>query len=709
MKTTQTHAPAIVSDGEEDTIKLDMTAKLFDMVYVDLYAHKLEAAIREIVCNAVDSHIEAGVDKPVTVIVPTSLDRTFKVVDYGLGMSPRVIVVYKTVSQTTKSLSNEVTGALGVGSKAPYAYTDSYTLTNGYNGTTTVYSIYRDMGMPKTKVLATYPSDYQGVTVSYEVAKDDLSKFRTICNNVLKEFTYPLDVQGMNLEKDVIEHTFPLGVFHEGKECVLEVTNSDSGRFGSASLVMGNIRYPTGRGRFDGQNSANFKVHVPIGSVNFMNSRETLDTVGSKRTRDFLEKIDAAVKKQADFYIAEQVKEAKNDLHRGILYRNLNTFFAVGNKRYDDTQCTYVTLPADQLGNMSVVFTTNAAVFDAYKDEYELDKATGDSVLKSVVDSDYFRLRLGVSTNRNHRYTVIVQDDKTAKTHAVKHFRNIHGVTKSNRYNHTLIWVSNKIPQEHLDTLKSHMEPVCTFLKTSEMGVVVPERKKAGKRGSRGSMAWFTTDPKGTLEELYDPDEIGKDEKFVIGLRNKPESVDNFLKDNEYTVLYTTEHKLDKVKETFPMMLDRQEALDLLVKDTGLTVEECVEWSKSRCVQFNKLPDWYLSLYRDHGATEDIDIFKRFGTHEFKNHSIMAWIESDSWGSGEFILCGETIASIRNKMGKAAPVSLVDQFKMYIQNTAPLLRHLSNWVTLSSKEQRDVLNVLRYSAVQLENNEEETE
>ena len=138
------------------------SAKAFGILPSGLYANKIRAIIRELGCNAVDSHVAAGVpDTPFDVHLPTNLAPHFAIRDYGTGLShDQVLNIYTTYFESTKTHSNDFIGALGLGSKSPFSYTDNFTVTAIQDGKKGIYSAYiNDQGVPSVALMHTEDTD----------------------------------------------------------------------------------------------------------------------------------------------------------------------------------------------------------------------------------------------------------------------------------------------------------------------------------------------------------------------------------------------------------------------------------------------------------------------------------------------------------------------------------------------------------------------
>ena len=169
--------------GETKTFTLKANAKAFRLLIDGLYSDKIKAPIRELATNAYDAHLEAGVpETPFEIHLPSLLDLTFQVRDFGLSMShDQVMNLYTTMFGSTKDQSNEQVGGFGIGSKSPFAYTDTFSVTC-YSGTERrdYFAHLGTDGVPALTHLETSPcSEPRGTRVSMPVNQHDRWDFRT--------------------------------------------------------------------------------------------------------------------------------------------------------------------------------------------------------------------------------------------------------------------------------------------------------------------------------------------------------------------------------------------------------------------------------------------------------------------------------------------------------------------------------------------------
>jgi hypothetical protein len=276
--------------GSTSNFAIKATAKSFQILSSGLYSNKIRAIIRELSCNAHDSHVAAGVtDRPFDVHLPTDLEPWFSVRDYGVGLdAEQVTTLYTTYFESTKTASNEFIGALGLGSKSPFSYTDNFTVTAIKHGKKGIYSAFINAeGVPSIALmLAEDTAEPTGVEVKFSVnSRGDFYKFCSEAAQVFQYFQNQPCVSGNSryqvqscqyLERDLVP-----GVHHTGRQCV---------------AVMGNIAYPIevpnaqeNLGDLCNLLHCGLEMHFGIGELDIQASREGLsyipETINSIRQR----------------------------------------------------------------------------------------------------------------------------------------------------------------------------------------------------------------------------------------------------------------------------------------------------------------------------------------------------------------------------------------------------------------------------------------
>jgi hypothetical protein len=172
------HASGILSSSK---FTMDVSGKAFRVLSSSLYANKIGSIVREVSCNASDSHIAAGKPtEPFLIHLPNDLEPWFSVKDTGTGLShDDISIVYTNVFRSTKDQSNTEIGGFGLGSKTPFCYTDNFNVTSIHNGTKRHYSaIIQPDGQPFTLELACESTNEpNGIEVTVPVQAKDYAAF----------------------------------------------------------------------------------------------------------------------------------------------------------------------------------------------------------------------------------------------------------------------------------------------------------------------------------------------------------------------------------------------------------------------------------------------------------------------------------------------------------------------------------------------------
>lgn len=299
----------------------DLNAKAFEILSAGIYSDKVRAIVRELSTNAADAHVAAGKPTaPFVVHLPNYLEPWFAVTDYGTGLSDDAIRgkltpilengvptgkmtrkggIYTTYFKSDKTESNDFTGCLGLGSKSPFAYTDSFTVESRFNGTKRIYSAFlSERRVPTVTLMSEEPTtEANGLTIQFPVKSSDFWAFQQKAQETLRWFKVRPTITGWN------EFEFPQDEYLLKTES-FAVLKSQSGR---SYAVMGNIAYPIETHEFltgyEPQTEKlkslvrwGIELYVNVGDVDISASREKLSY--DKRTTKFLR--DACTQALAD-------------------------------------------------------------------------------------------------------------------------------------------------------------------------------------------------------------------------------------------------------------------------------------------------------------------------------------------------------------------------------------------------------------------------
>lgn len=278
VATTEVVLSNVNSTGE---FKIRNSAKAFSILSSGLYSNKIRAIIRELACNAVDSHVGAGKkDIPFEVHLPSMLEPWFAVRDFGMGLDGNQVVnIYTTYFESTKTESNDFIGALGLGSKSPFSYTDNFTVTAIKHGVQRIYSAFiNEEGVPSIAEMSEELTDQQnGVEVKFSVTdRSDYNTFRAETAQVFQWFTLQPIITGNSLVVQpvvYVEKNIVPGVHIRGDR--------------TSIALMGNISYPLGNipqvekhfGDLASLLDCGLVIEFTIGELDFAASREQLSFI----------------------------------------------------------------------------------------------------------------------------------------------------------------------------------------------------------------------------------------------------------------------------------------------------------------------------------------------------------------------------------------------------------------------------------------------
>ena len=245
-------------------------AFIVDMFADKVYTYKERAVIRELACNAHDSHVVAGTtDTPFNVHLPTTLEPWFSLRDFGTGLSDQEVrTVFAGIGISTKRDSNEVIGCFGIGSLSPYSLCDSFTVKSFKDGICRTYSCYRDTDRKPVVALLTEAETDEDNGLEVSVSVDDkVYEFELEAIKVFKfwEGTLP----------NINNHSVILQCKRQREEYIFK--GDDFGltpSWGDMYAIMGNIAYriPNELDEFD----CNGYLKFELGELDFDTARENL-------------------------------------------------------------------------------------------------------------------------------------------------------------------------------------------------------------------------------------------------------------------------------------------------------------------------------------------------------------------------------------------------------------------------------------------------
>ena len=285
--------------GEVQKYKVSIDEKnlqhIITILSSNLYSHPMQSFLREIVSNAVDSHIEAGVDEPIII---TITDNDLSIRDFGTGISPkRFRDVFINIGSSTKRDSNGFIGYFGIGKYASLAVADVVNITSFYEGKAYYYVMNKDIDQLHIDLILEKDTDeHNGVEVKIpfkaSLQDEDWKALAFIKNLYIED-----ERKHPNIDQNSIISSFNKRKVYTYKTFkVLEIgyPYSTKGRY--TEVLVGNIPYRVDynslweEDRYDNWEDA-FKKVCPclnIGEVDITPNREGL--LYSERTKKALRK-----------------------------------------------------------------------------------------------------------------------------------------------------------------------------------------------------------------------------------------------------------------------------------------------------------------------------------------------------------------------------------------------------------------------------------
>lgn len=295
MQIQQVNGPVKSSGaaGQSGSFSIAMNGKAFRVLSDTMYQDKIGSIMREISCNALDSHVMAGTpDKAFTLHLPDAFEPWVSFRDYGIGLSPEAVqTVFCVYFQSTKDQSNDAVGAFGLGAKTPFSYTDQFNVTSVYNGRKYMYSAFiNGDGIPEIQLMAeTETDEHNGVEIKIGVEPKDFQAFIKAAQTQLRFF--PVKPEVVNYRNG---ETFK---FEDAPEALFETDTIKifkSNTYGRAAMhiIQGPVGYPldvtqieSHLSKEDGQflrtiNEIGANLYFNIGEIGVTASREGVEYKG---------------------------------------------------------------------------------------------------------------------------------------------------------------------------------------------------------------------------------------------------------------------------------------------------------------------------------------------------------------------------------------------------------------------------------------------
>lgn len=367
-----TEKETILGNGSKSkAFSIAANPKVFKILSSDLYTNKIRAVVRELITNMIDAHALNGNPEKFIIQVPGRLDPRFVCRDFGPGMSDFDIQgddnspgLYNSYFSSSKAESNDFIGGFGLGSKSPFSYTDTFSITSYHKGEIRGYVAYMDGDGPQIKptfVKEMGPDDKTGIEIVVPVEEKDFRNFAYEVSYIMRPFKDLAIINGLDREIDY----FP--DFDDYYGVNPERYWPDRG---GLYAIYGGIVYPIDgvirdRNWLSIRNEVNY-IKFPMGSLDIAPSREAL-SLDDRTRKNIIER----VKELSEKAFNEDVKRFKESTSPRHIYRELmkmgysardymisnSVKFTTKNLSYKKMQSMFE--PDSKLCNVGVVYEVN--------------------------------------------------------------------------------------------------------------------------------------------------------------------------------------------------------------------------------------------------------------------------------------------------------------------------------------------------------------
>lgn len=228
----------VMSNQKAMAVTILDSPELMSLLSGALYKNPAYAMVREVICNAQDAHIEAGIpDTPIEIKITES---RLIIRDFGKGI-PRdqMAKIYGTYGFSTKKKQKNATGGFGLGSKSPWSFTDIFGVTSFNKGTKTIYRLIRsdaeNNGKPGIIPIVEAPIEETGLEVSIPLGSVNVNYLISDIKEVVLLGDIPATLDGELLK------TIP---FNQAKEGFTFITDSVTQFNTYISIRYGSVIYP---------------------------------------------------------------------------------------------------------------------------------------------------------------------------------------------------------------------------------------------------------------------------------------------------------------------------------------------------------------------------------------------------------------------------------------------------------------------------------
>jgi len=293
--------------GDRTTLKFGIDVENMGLVYKAFinYSNSIGSLIREVTSNCFDSHIEAGVTRPITVKITNEsylngTPATIHFIDYGVGLSKeRVENIYCKFFTSTKRDTNDLIGSYGLGAKSPLGYVDMFYVKTVYNNIQYTYIVHKGEDAPEMDLIEEIPTTQgNGTEVIVNIKDGDKHRFLDEIKLQLKYFD---NIEYINCGNN--DYTLT----REGSF----IYNSGYTSSNYLDLCVGKVRYPLDINTVQVPISfrySNLGLYFDIGEIDVVWNREAVD-YNTKTITAIQKKLDEGIA-----YIVNKIESSRKKI-----------------------------------------------------------------------------------------------------------------------------------------------------------------------------------------------------------------------------------------------------------------------------------------------------------------------------------------------------------------------------------------------------------
>lgn len=235
---------AVIGKVQSVEMGVSDSAALMHIFSTTLYTYPKLATVQEIICNGWDSHIISG--RTDTALEITVTDENIVIRDFGPGIPHEKIgPIYGVFGNSTKRDDTTQTGGFGLGSKAPFSYTDNFEVVSNNNNVKSVYRVSKSSmekgGKPSIDTMVQIPTEETGIRVTIPLkSSHDRSTFEDHIKEVIILGGIKATLNGSLI------HSLPI---HESPTGYL-ISSFTGTKTSRINLRYGNVVYPLPRMKF---------------------------------------------------------------------------------------------------------------------------------------------------------------------------------------------------------------------------------------------------------------------------------------------------------------------------------------------------------------------------------------------------------------------------------------------------------------------------